>query len=342
MDWFRKKSLVQELENENPGLIPAPHVVVTDPTSPSVRAAPSGPGSGAPPSSWSGQRVASSAAVLENGGSGGGLLQPPSSRPTRSASTREGSDVRNTITAPPPAGVVRMHEGAVDPAAVTSGPSADAIFARVVEALRGMGVDISQETLYKVQCVRPKHRKDGARQSGLAAFHITGLGGSNGVSSPVRYAFQSVHLLTFISSSQTDRRGLPIPSQSSGAGFKGYLFRRGSSQANIPPSTHSKASTATQSLEANDFAPFTPTTPDPISAHQSTDSVHESSGLPTAPIAIEPVYGKRSEDKAGEILFSAELTRMGGLSDTYHLDIRRVKGDLKTYQFLYTKVKECA
>lgn len=109
----------------------------------------------------------------------------------------------------------------------------------------------------------------------------------------------------------------------------------------MPPSTRSQTSTATQSLEANDFAPFTPTTPDPISAHQSTDSIHEAGSHPAASVIAEPIYGKRSEDKAGEVLFSVELTRMGGLSDTYHLDIRRLKGELKSYQFLYTKLREC-
>lgn len=104
----------------------------------------------------------------------------------------------------------------------------------------------------------------------------------------------------------------------------------------MPAPSRSQTSTGTQSLEANDFAPFTPTTPDPsISAHHSTDSIHAS-----APVAAEPIYGKRSEDKGGEVLFSVELTRMEGLPDMYHLDIRRVKGELKSYQFLYTKLRE--
>lgn len=179
MDWFRKKSLVHEIENENPMGTMAPQVVVTDPTSTTRVAAPGG--GSAPPSAWSGQRVASTTAITQNGH---GLLQLPAGRPTRSASTREGSEAHTptSTSSGPPAGAMRVHEGAVDPGAVTSGAPPDQVYARVLDVLRGMGVEISTETLYKAQCVRPKQRKDGARQSGLAAFNITGLGGSNGVS----------------------------------------------------------------------------------------------------------------------------------------------------------------
>lgn len=175
MDWFRKRSLVQEIENEDPTGASAPQVVVTDPTSTTRVAAPSG--GSAPPSTWSGQRAVSSTAILQNSH---GLLQPPG----RSTSTREGSEVRTPASTSPvsPTGAMRVHKGAVDPGAVTSGVLPDQVYARVLEVLRGMGVDISTETLYKAQCMRPKQRKDGTRQSGLAAFNITGLGGSSGVS----------------------------------------------------------------------------------------------------------------------------------------------------------------
>lgn len=71
MDWFRKKSLVQEIENENQAGPPAPQVFVTDPASITHTAAPSG---SAPPSAWSGPRAASTTAIAQNGP---GFLQPP-------------------------------------------------------------------------------------------------------------------------------------------------------------------------------------------------------------------------------------------------------------------------
>ncbi|KAF5353530.1 hypothetical protein D9756_007839 [Leucocoprinus leucothites] len=49
-----------------------------------------------------------------------------------------------------------------------------------------------------------------------------------------------------------------------------------------------------------------------------------------------------SRDPAGEVRFSVELTRLAGLSDTYSLDIRRLKGNLRSYQFLYETIRDRA
>ncbi|KAF8654734.1 hypothetical protein AX16_003389 [Volvariella volvacea WC 439] len=48
-----------------------------------------------------------------------------------------------------------------------------------------------------------------------------------------------------------------------------------------------------------------------------------------------PLYGNLNEDPADEVLFSVELTRLEGLHGTYSLDIRRLKGNLRSYKFLY-------
>jgi protein-serine/threonine kinase len=185
MDWFRKKSLVDQIDETSiaGGSPAAPQVVVTGDRE--LAAVPAGP---APPSSWTGPRSATT--VLTNGT---GLLHPslsvvPSARGTASASV---TPITSTYppTDPGPASfnraAIRVHEGPVDPGAVSSG-SPDEIYAQVIEVLRGMGVTFSPETMYKAQCIRPKQRKDGSRQSGLAAFALTGLGGSGGVSFPLR------------------------------------------------------------------------------------------------------------------------------------------------------------
>jgi len=79
-----------------------------------------------------------------------------------------------------------------------------------------------------------------------------------------------------------------------------------------------------------------------ISAQHSTDSMHTPDGsgdVPSAPALIEPVYGEKGQDKRGEVQFSVELTQLSGLADTYAMDIRRVKGDQKSYGFVYSKFK---
>ncbi|KAJ7742739.1 hypothetical protein DFH07DRAFT_688517, partial [Mycena maculata] len=51
------------------------------------------------------------------------------------------------------------------------------------------------------------------------------------------------------------------------------------------------------------------------------------------------VYGDVSEDVGDEVRFSVELTRLDRLKDMYSLDIRRLKGNLKSYKFLYDTLR---
>ncbi|KAJ7163481.1 hypothetical protein C8R43DRAFT_879756 [Mycena crocata] len=64
--------------------------------------------------------------------------------------------------------------------------------------------------------------------------------------------------------------------------------------------------------------------------------------LPTdhPPQHSNTVYGDLVED-VGEVRFSVELTRLDRLKDMYSLDIRRLKGNLKSYKFLYDTVRTC-
>ncbi|PFH50176.1 hypothetical protein AMATHDRAFT_123128, partial [Amanita thiersii Skay4041] len=44
---------------------------------------------------------------------------------------------------------------------------------------------------------------------------------------------------------------------------------------------------------------------------------------------------KSTEEGADEVRFSVELTRLDGLIGTYSLDVRRLKGNLRSYKLLY-------
>lgn len=85
---------------------------------------------------------------------------------------------------------------------------------------------------------------------------------------------------------------------------------------------------------------------------QSTHGQPSSSSLAfddeTSVIVSEPLtsndvaYGDSSQDAGDEVRFSVELTRIDRLNDTYSLDIRRLKGNLRSYKFLYDTLRECA
>jgi protein-serine/threonine kinase len=55
----------------------------------------------------------------------------------------------------------------------------------------------------------------------------------------------------------------------------------------------------------------------------------------------EPVYGDPSQDQGDEVRFYVELTKLDGLKDTYSIDIRRLKGNLRSYKFLYDYITQC-
>jgi len=63
---------------------------------------------------------------------------------------------------------------------------------------------------------------------------------------------------------------------------------------------------------------------------------------PSTIAAGEPLFGDRTQDVGDEVRFSVELTRIDRLNDTYSLDIRRLKGNLRSYKFLYDTLRDRA
>ncbi|KAH7333623.1 hypothetical protein B0J17DRAFT_578559 [Rhizoctonia solani] len=160
---------------------------------------------------------------------------------------------------------MRVHEGAVDQAMVTSGSPHDAL-SHAEAVLIEMGIAFTKESEWKFRCVRHKKRKGGI-------------------------------------SGSVNNRGLPMPPPPSFSGPGGMLrglLRRSSAQPGVPTESE-----ATQQQ---------PTT--------------------------EPIYGERTDDAQDEVRFFVELTRIDRLEDTYSIDVRRLKGNLRSYKFLYDNMRE--
>ena len=124
---------------------------------------------------------------------------------------------------------------------------------------------------------------------------------------------------------QVDKRGLPAaPSSFTSAGMFKIFSRRTTSQ----PST----ATVSPSLSFdNDEEVGTPKTPSTSIEPTSTSQAHQ---------LVEPIYGPPN-DQGDEVRFSVEVTRIDRLDDLLSLDIRRLKGQLKSYKFLYDTIREC-
>lgn len=110
--------------------------------------------------------------------------------------------------------------------------------------------------------------------------------------------------------------------------LRGLLMRRQSSQV----SNHVPAPLPSPSAPANSFET------EPDSTLSDTSVPHTlPEQLPAGP---EPLYGDRSVDQGDEVRFSVELTRIDRLEDTLSLDIRRLKGNLRSYKYLYDTLRE--
>ena len=56
---------------------------------------------------------------------------------------------------------ISIHQGAVDPSTVTSAPPTE-VMKHILGVLQGMGVAITEESKFRLRCVRPLRRDSGA------------------------------------------------------------------------------------------------------------------------------------------------------------------------------------
>lgn len=79
----------------------------------------------------------------------------------------------------------------------------------------------------------------------------------------------------------------------------------------------------------------------PNSSQPSLPFDDETSVIVSEPLLIQEIaFGDPSQDAGDEVRFSVELTRLDRLNDTFSLDIRRLKGNLRSYKFLYDTLRE--
>ncbi|KAF7317028.1 Non-specific serine/threonine protein kinase [Mycena chlorophos] len=206
-----------------------------------------------------------------------------------------------TATTPSFTSRFRRSINIVDTGTITTGQPPEVI-RHVKAVLEGMGVEIQIESEYKFRCIRPKQRRRAAT-----------CGFQRGWYFPSR-----AYLTSLTAGSQVDKRGLPLPAQnsfSSGGMLRGLLMRRQSSQVSSGP-------VGSTSMDGD-------------------DSLNNSGILTSEPGSlVDPLYGEASEDAGDEVRFSVELTRIDRITDMYSLDIRRLKGNLRSYKFLYEALKK--
>lgn len=226
---------------------------------------------------------------------------------TPSAATDRNPSNRATRSAAPSQTVTnipRVHHDSVDQNMMTTGRPLE-IMKHVLDVLLEMGLEIRKESHYKYRCVRPEKRKG---ESAGDEQDEDGREDATAVTNPPR--------------GRINRRGPPV-SSFPGAIFKRFLARRRSSRRSDSG-------------------------PQPVDS-RTTNSVNDESNPPLAaprnerpPSPVGTLYGHTSQDMGGEVRFLVELIRAERWMDTYSLDIKRLKGDLKSYKFLYDSLRQRA
>ena len=168
----------------------------------------------------------------------------------------------------------------------------------------------------ELKCVRKSRKKVQA---------ITGLGlSSPSTSTPQVLPAASTLLSRATTSHSSSPSTAATLTASPSSGFRSFFGRKGSASQ---IDTFSAASS--------------PGIPSPaLSIHEGFDLLsspapgHSAQFGHVAPQPL-PAYGD-SNDSGGEVRFYCEITRVTGLSGMYCIDMRRVKGELFSYRFVYT------
>ncbi|CAG8515664.1 14603_t:CDS:1 [Racocetra persica] len=205
---------------------------------------------------------------------------------------------------------LRLHHGAVDNLALTERPPYE-IFIVIKQTLVSMGIEIKREGEFKVRCVRRKRKvesKPSAKDKSIKSKDtLATLEGSESTSD---------------FSIEKKRK-----KYASGA-FKTLLRRTSSNNTNQLLSTsHShKLNRSEESVSAS--APTSPTIGPIMTVTSPTD-------CPAPSLLPEVLYGDPTTDSGDEIRFAVELCRLKNLPGLYIVDIKRIKGNLWAYKFLY-------
>ncbi|KAK4684404.1 hypothetical protein P7C73_g5776, partial [Tremellales sp. Uapishka_1] len=242
-----------------------------------------------------------------------------------SPNVNKSSIINDSLRMPPPPSPsyseqkMRVHTGLVDQSALSSKPPKEVVV-EVLRVLQEMGMDIKKENDFRFRCTRPRRKKAGATTGlGLSSVMSTGSG------------LSPFSLMGNASTSRTDSRGLPMPqSPSSGllssGGLKGMLLRRGSSY-------NSSTSPGMMRSESEIMG-------SPSASSTGYGSPQPQLGAVVQVQVHEPIYGEHSVDNGDEVKFNVELCRIKNLPGLYLLNIKRLKGSVWSFKFIYQTVIE--
>ncbi|CAG8497322.1 9408_t:CDS:10 [Paraglomus brasilianum] len=247
---------------------------------------------------------------------------------------------------------LRVHHGAVDNSALTSRHPYE-VFIIVKQTLVGMGIETKREGEFKVRCVRRKRKtnahisKDDNKQSSKDKTKDNiGVTDINVEADKKKRKYPSSPFKTLLrrassTSAHTSPSLVPHSGKSSVASTSPSLV---ATQINVDSLSLSipLSATASSSGDGSPQSPSPPNSPhlDPamtIVVPEMNVSPSNNSNMIMLP---EVIYGDSTVDSGDEIRFSVELCRISNLPGLYIVDIRRLKGNIWSYKFLYHTILE--
>ncbi|RIA85033.1 hypothetical protein C1645_393314 [Glomus cerebriforme] len=338
MDWFRRKSLAKqqdELLGHGPAKIPK--VEQTDNDNSSRR------------SKNKTKRQKNNPSVV--------VTQPNSNTPSssrQSTMTSANSNVDSKL---------RVHHGAVDQSALTSRAPYE-VFIVVKQTLVSMGIEIKREGDFKVRCVRRKRKiidngkltnKETSRgQKNKEKDSLTISENHDGVIDLIaekkRRKYSSGPFKTLLRRTSSNNTSQLASSTSTSTSSLNYsnksnilsTITNDETQALSVPMSSTKSNNSTSANGKSPSVPNSPTFGPIMTVTSPSDSTsspinNHSNSILTTP---EILYGDSTVDSGEEIRFAVELCRIKNLPGLYIVDIKRMKGNLWGYKFLYHTLLE--
>lgn len=273
---------------------------------------------------------------------------PPLPAPTVSPSSLGPGGPETPAPTPAYLGLA-IHRGAIDKTTITNHAPPEAM-RRVRVALQSMGVIVQAEGEYRYRCIRPRRLLDSEALVDGRDLDLV----REDESSPMLEAGLPPELTV---SATAEGGAFERPAMTGSLQFEDALPQTLEDEVtptNLHPSTtFDSPATFTSPPSTLPSPPPVPHlssahthTPHTLPSHSSTATSSSASSdvillsTPSGPHAI--AYGKHTEDPGDEVRFSVEITRFDRLDGTYSLDIRRLKGNLRSYKFVYDSVRTLA
>ncbi|KAH9477150.1 hypothetical protein JR316_0011067 [Psilocybe cubensis] len=208
---------------------------------------------------------------------------------------------------------IRVHQGAIDRRTITTVPPSQAMDNMRALLLR-MGVRVRDESAFRLRCVRPGAGAPNSDAKWDEAW--------DEVDEEEKDEFSS-------SSSGSE-------SESSGSGSDTETEAHAARAPKRAPKRNVQVHRISQTQIQEPECAL-----QPLRVSSSRSNLRRLKSKQSMSLQKCTLYGPSpASDPSHEVRFSVELTQLSGLPGTYSLDIRRLKGHLRSYKYIYDTLRE--